>query len=304
MGAPTEPTRLDGAPSGATRAPDPRAKRKGLVIRLTVAPAVLAVVLGLLWWHEASGSSAPTDVVLALMGGAAGYEVCATLARAGRRLPVATVVVACAALAGLGLVAPHDPALRGSLRSLALAGAVVAIFAGHLRPVREGDLERLLSAFFPVVFVGYLFGLVREVGDGPLGARSLALVIVASKASDIGGWVVGKTLGRHKMLPSVSPGKTWEGTVGGLLFAAGAGAAVLAATGPLPRLATTWGEAAALGVLLGAASILAGLCHSAFKRRCAVKDSSSLLPEMGGILDMIDSLVLAAPVALLWTLFR
>lgn len=273
-----------------------------MLVRLTVAPAVLAVVVALLWWHDASGSSAPTDVVLALMGGAAAFEMCATLARAGRRLPVATVVVASAALAGLGLVAPHDAALRGTLRSLVLAAAVVAIFAGHLRTVREGDLDRLLASFLPVVFVGYLFGLVREVGDGPRGARALALVIVASKASDIGGWVVGKALGRHKMLPSVSPGKTWEGTVGGLVFSMAAGVAVLAVTGPLPGLASSSVQAAALGLLLGAASIVAGLCHSAFKRRCAVKDSSALLPEMGGILDMIDSIVLAAPVALLWTL--
>lgn len=301
----------EGAPPGTappgTAPPDGgavRAKRKGLLVRLTVAPLVLGVVLALLWWHDASGSSAPTDVVLALMGGAAAYEACATLARAGRRLPVATVVAACAALSGLGLVAPHDAALRGTLRSLVLAGAVVAIFVAHLRTVREGDLDRLLAAFFPVVFVGYCFGLVREVGDGPLGARALALVIVAAKASDIGGWIVGKTMGRHRMIPSVSPGKTWEGTVGGLLFSAGAGVAVLAATGPLPGLATSSAEAAVLGVLLGAASILAGLCHSAFKRRCAVKDSSSLLPEMGGILDMIDSIVLAAPVALLWLTAR
>lgn len=302
VGTPSAPGSPSPAGRGAPSGPDVRARRKGLLVRLTVAPAVLAVVVGLLWWHDASGSSAPTDVVLALMGGAAAYEVCATLARAGRRLPTATVVVASAALAGLGLVAPHDAALRGTLRSLVLAGAVVAIFAGHLRTVREGDLDRLLASFLPVVFVGYLFGLVREVGDGPRGARALALVIVASKASDIGGWVVGKAFGRHKMIPSVSPGKTWEGTVGGLVFSMAAGVAVLAVTGPLPGLASSSAPAAALGLLLGAASILAGLCHSAFKRRCAVKDSSALLPEMGGILDMIDSIVLAAPAALLWTL--
>src|SRR6185503_19571760 len=99
-------------------------------------------------------------------------------------------------------------------------------FVGHLRAVRPGDLDRLTASLLPIVFVGYLFGLLREIGDGPLVARSLALVIVASKASDIGGWVVGKTLGRHRMIPSVSPGKTWEGTVGGVAFSVAAAVAV------------------------------------------------------------------------------
>lgn len=283
------------------------ARRKGLLVRLTVAPAILAVVGGLLWLHDRLGRSWPTDVVLALLAGGAAWEVAQTLARAGRALRrggVATVVVACAALAGVGLVAPDDAAARGTLRSLVLSGAVVAIFVGHLRTAGPGDLDRLLAAFFPVVFVGYLFGLLREVGDGALGARTLAVVIVASKASDIGGWVVGKAIGRHRMLPSVSPGKTWEGTAGGLVFSVGTAIGLLAWLGPLPALAAGAAEAGVLGLLLGAASILAGLCHSAFKRRCAVKDSSSLLPEMGGIVDMIDSIVLAAPVALLWVTLR
>jgi phosphatidate cytidylyltransferase len=132
----------------------------------------------------------------------------------------------------------------------------------------------------------------------------MALVVVASKASDIGGWIVGKSIGRHKMIPSVSPGKTWEGTVGGLLFSVGAAVAIVALTGALPRLAANSKEAALLGLVLGVASTVAGVVQSALKRRCAVKDSSALLPEMGGILDMIDSLLLAAPVAWLWTLLH
>lgn len=291
-------------PSEGGPGPGAHGTRKGLVVRLTVAPLVLAVVCGLLYAHDRLGRPWPTDVVLALLGAGAAAEACLTLARAGRPVPVLAVAAACAALAGLGLLAPDDAALRGTLRSLVLAGAVTALFVGHLRPVREGDLDRLLASWFPVVFVGYLFGLLREVGDGPLGARQLAVVVVASKASDIGGWVVGKTLGRHKMIPSVSPGKTWEGTVGGLLFSVGAAVGLVALLGPLPALATSPVEAGVLGALLGAASILAGLCHSAFKRRCAVKDSSSLLPEMGGVLDMVDSMLLAAPVALAWVALR
>jgi phosphatidate cytidylyltransferase len=281
------------------------AKKKGLLVRLTVAPAVLAAVLGLLVWADRSGSSAPTDIVLTLMAAGAAFEVVAMLRKGGRGPRFLVPVVASAALAGLGLLWPHDAVMRGAARSLVFAAAVLAVFVEHLRAPREGDLERLLGAFLPIVFVGYLFGLLREAsGDLGDGARRLALIVVASKASDIGGWMVGKSIGRHKMIPSVSPGKTWEGTIGGLVFSMGAAALVLALTGPLPHLATSAVEAAILGLVLGAASIVAGLAHSALKRRVGVKDSSALLPEMGGVLDMIDSLILAAPAAWLWTLLR
>jgi phosphatidate cytidylyltransferase len=285
-------------------ADDDRARRNGLLVRLTVAPAILVALCALLWWHDATGTSAPTDAVLALLAAGAAYEMGATLARAGRPVPLPLVVLACAALGALGLLHPDDPAARGVARSLVLAGAAIAAFAGHLRAVRPGDLDRLTASLLPVVFVGYLFSLLREVGDGPLGARQLALVMVASKASDIGGWVVGKTMGRHKMIPSVSPGKTWEGTAGGIALSVAAAVGLHAAIGPLPALAVSPGEAAVLGGLLGLASVVAGLAHSAFKRRCAVKDSSALLPEMGGLLDMIDSFLFAAPVAWAWFLLR
>ena len=274
------------------------AKRKGLIVRLTVAPLLLAAILGLLAWHASTGVSIGTDVVLVLFSAGAAYEVAAMTAKANRPAHVAIVVVASGALAGLGLLAPHSPELRGNLRSMILVAATLAILVRHLRTPREGDLDRILSSFLPIVFVGYLFGLLRELGDGADGARRIAFVVVASKASDIGGWIVGKTLGRHKMCPHVSPGKTWEGTIGGLLFSAGAALLMRAAVGT-PGLSVSGAVGTAgLGVLLGAASITAGLCHSALKRRCGVKDSSTLLPEMGGVLDMVDSLLFAAPVAL------
>ena len=278
------------------------ARRKGLLVRLTVAPLVLAGVLAVLWWHDRSGSSVPTDVVLLLFGAGAAYEVVAMAARAGAAGSVPVAVGFAAALSGIGLVSQTDPAVRGAARALLLAAAVLAAFVPHLRAPREGDLGRLLATLFPVVYVGFLFGMLREVGDGPDGARRMAFVVVVSKASDIGGWAVGKAIGRHRMIPSVSPGKTWEGTAGGLLFSMGAAVGLRALLGSSAALSADTARAAGLGLLLGAASITAGLTHSALKRRCGVKDSSALLPEMGGLLDMVDSILLAAPVAWLWAL--
>jgi phosphatidate cytidylyltransferase len=271
---------------------------------MIAAPLILATACAILLWHDRTGTSAPTDVVMALLAAGAAYEVAAMAAKAGRPASLAVAIPFAAALAGVGLLAPHDAGLRGAVRALLLAGAVVAAFLPHLRAPRPGDLDRLLATLLPVVYVGFLLGLLREVGDGPLGARRLVTVIVASKASDIGGWVVGKSIGRHKLIPSVSPGKTWEGAFGGLAFSVGAAVGLTALLGPFPGLAAGPVEAAALGAVLGAVSILAGLTHSALKRRCGVKDSSALLPEMGGVLDMVDSLLLAGPAAWLWMLLH
>jgi phosphatidate cytidylyltransferase len=287
-----------------TTSPDPAARRRGFLVRLTVAPLILAVVVGILLWHDRTGTSTPTDVAIALFAAGAAFEVASMTAKAGRPAHAGISIAFAAALAGVGLFAPHDPATRGAVRALLLAGAALAAFLPHLRPAKPGDLDRILATLFPVVYVGFLFGLLREVGDGPDGARRLVTVVVASKASDIGGWAVGKSIGRHKMIPSVSPGKTWEGTFGGLAFSVGAAVGLVALLGPFEGLAEGPLDAAALGAVVGAASILAGLTHSALKRRCGVKDSSALLPEMGGVLDMVDSLLLAGPAAWLWMLLR
>ncbi len=120
--------------------------------------------------------------------------------------------------------------------------------------------------------------------------------------SDAGGWLVGTTIGRHRMAPSVSPGKTWEGTLGGLAFAAATAAGWVALLGPVPGLAWGRGRPRHFGLVVGIASVLAGLTNSALKRRCGVKHSSAFLPGIGGVLDIVDSLLLAGPAAWLWSL--
>ena len=111
-------------------------------------------------------------------------------------------------------------------------------------------------------------------------------------ANDTGAFVVGKPLGKHKLWPAVSPGKSWEGTVGGVVASA-------LVAGLSLGLEWAW-----LGGLMGALSTAGDLTQSAWKRRRNMKDSGSLLPGHGGIMDRFDGFLFAAPVyAILWCIF-
>jgi phosphatidate cytidylyltransferase len=116
----------------------------------------------------------------------------------------------------------------------------------------------------------------------------LLLIWVADSAA----FFVGRRFGRHKLAARVSPGKTWEGVVGGLGGVAILASGVTVAVGNLPMAPATL---VALSVLVGAASVVGDLVESLFKRRAGVKDSGTLIPGHGGVLDRIDSLTAAGP---------
>ncbi len=127
-------------------------------------------------------------------------------------------------------------------------------------------------------------------------------------AADIGAYFVGRAFGRHKLAPRVSPGKSWEGAFGGLAFVLGC-ALVVALAGRSPSILPGWlaqqvGTPAMLGwmVLIVALSIVGDLFESLLKRRRGVKDSGSIFPGHGGILDRIDALVPTVPACLLLTI--
>jgi len=124
------------------------------------------------------------------------------------------------------------------------------------------------------------------------------------KFTDIGAFFGGKALGRRKLIPWLSPGKTWEGLFFGLLTAAAVGAAMSPAIGPRTGYILPWWKGAIFGAILGGIGQLGDLLESLMKRDAEVKDSGSLVPGFGGVLDIIDSPLLAAPFAyLLFSLF-
>jgi phosphatidate cytidylyltransferase len=268
-------------------------------IRLVVAPLLVAGLLGVLWVHHATGSPLVTDLLLLGLGAGAAWEMSRLLAASGRPVDVPVAVLASGLLAGLGLLAPAAPSLRMDLRAGLVIAALVALLLRRLCDVRPEAVQRIAHSLLPVLYVGLLLSFTREAAGEPASAGLLAWVVLTSKASDVGGWVVGKPFGRHKMIPSVSPGKSWEGLAGGLACSA---LVALLLPGPLGIEPAGWTapRRVLFGLAIGQASVLAGVTWSGWKRRLGAKDSSRLLPEMGGVLDLVDSLLLAGPAAWLW----
>ena len=146
------------------------------------------------------------------------------------------------------------------------------------------------------VYIGFLLGhglAMRDLsgGDGDLGRAWLLFTLLVVFACDTGAFAVGRLAGRRRMAPRISPNKTWEGSVGG--FAASVGAALL--VGMVFDLSVTLWQQALIGAVASVASQAGDLFESAVKRGANVKDSGSIMPGHGGILDRMDSILFALP---------
>ncbi len=146
-----------------------------------------------------------------------------------------------------------------------------------------------------VVDAAWLSGLAEALAVGwspqPRGLAWLLIVILATWLGDTGAYVVGRTWGRHRLIPRVSPNKTWEGAAGGLAGAALAGGIGVALFG----LEVPLTAGLIVGGLLGAVGQIGDLTESYLKRQAGVKDSGSIIPGHGGMLDRIDALLFALP---------
>jgi len=171
---------------------------------------------------------------------------------------------------------------------------VIPIGAMVARPDPDAMLDAITGTIVPVALVGV--GLAHCVAlravPGENGSDLLLLALVCVTFSDTGAYYVGSAFGRHPLAPAISPKKTWEGVAGG--WAGSLFGAALAHFWFFQRLSVV--HAAVLGTLLCAAGIAGDLAESLLKRAAGTKDSSSLLPGHGGVLDRVDSLMVAAPV--------
>ena len=164
-----------------------------------------------------------------------------------------------------------------------------------------GTMATIAGTVLAIAYVGLLGSFMIQMRwlEGPYhGLIPLAFLLTTAKGADVGAYTMGRIAGRHKLWPRLSPNKTVEGAVGGLIFAVG-GALLIAALARFLLKAHTlsWGQAVAFGLVVGAAAQLGDLMESMIKRDCARKDASAAVPGFGGVLDVLDSLLFAGPVA-------
>ena len=134
--------------------------------------------------------------------------------------------------------------------------------------------------------------------DPLVGRANIGFLVVVVWASDIGAYIAGRAIGGPRLAPAISPGKTWSGAVGGLAAAAAVGAAAPAILGHAPSL---W-HPALLAIVIGVVGQAGDLFESLVKRHFGVKDSGSIIPGHGGLLDRLDAVLTAAPAAALLAL--
>jgi phosphatidate cytidylyltransferase len=162
-------------------------------------------------------------------------------------------------------------------------------------------MARIAGTMLAVAYVGLLgsFTIQMRWFEGPHhGLMAVVFLIATAKGADTGAYAFGRLAGRHKLWPSLSPKKTIEGAVGGLVCAVAAALIVeaisrFAVDGPI----LDWSVAVQYGLVVGAVAQLGDLMESMIKRDCERKDASTAVPGFGGVLDVIDSLMFAGPVA-------
>lgn len=190
---------------------------------------------------------------------------------------------------------------RGS--GAVLAAAVLLPLVWMLFRQRDlgGGLVGWALSVAGALYVGWPMGhflSLRAVPGGsesspvPEGAIWVALVLAGTWACDTGAYFVGRRWGCHKLYSRISPGKTWEGTIGGLALSA-----IIVPLVGRPMLALPWAHAVALGMVIGVAAILGDLVESMMKRATDAKDTGRLIPGHGGLLDRLDSLIFAVVAA-------
>jgi phosphatidate cytidylyltransferase len=166
----------------------------------------------------------------------------------------------------------------------------------------QDAIVRMAGTLLATLYLGGLgwFLMAIRVKHSPhfIGSTSLVLMIlIVVKATDIGAYFGGRALGRHKLIPWLSPGKTWEGLLCGVIFSGIIGA--IFSPHFLHHMPTVWWKGFIISAVLGAIGQVGDLLESMMKRDAEVKDSGKIIPGFGGVLDVIDSPLLAAPFAYL-----
>ncbi|MEJ2288052.1 MAG: phosphatidate cytidylyltransferase [Deinococcales bacterium] len=265
-----------------------------------IASAFAAFLAALLVFWVGLPLLAPAYLVLSII---ALQEFTAMVALRGIRLRKRSLWVAAVLTLPASLPASYPGmqplALGVSWRELLLGLFALYLIGVEIAAPRRDSLNTIVYSLFAYLYIPWLFGYVltlRYTPDGVLGLWYLTLPMLAIVASDVGAYAIGSWLGRRKLAPLISPNKTVEGSLGGLILSV---LVVAAATFLLERLAhlhVDLYDGLLFSLLVGSAAQLGDLFESLVKRWVGVKDAGIFLPGQGGVLDRIDSTLVAVPV--------
>lgn len=214
----------------------------------------------------------------------------ASIERAFSQLSPSELLAAMGVMAiAIGADGPDEHWTVASAFIASMGLAFVYIIAMRKLDNELGEWATIVTTLAYVGILGSYFVLLRGLDED---GTWVFWAVLATWGADTCAYAVGKQFGRHKMAPSISPGKTWEGTAGGL---AGGFAIVVALGLALPDLPVSTVEAIILGLLLPGVAVIADLGESCLKRGAGVKDTSVLIPGHGGFLDRLDSLLFTVP---------
>ncbi len=252
---------------------------RNLLLRVASAVVGLPLLGGLVFWREPLGFG-----IFALVVVAVGLSEYFGMLLAGRGAGERALLVAIGTTFSAAIYFLPALAFPWFLAATVLGAVVTLVRADEVKAATA----RLTTVGFGFLYVG---GLVVTLPlmhrDLPEGSRWVAFAIAVTFANDTGAYITGRALGRHKLAPIISPGKTVEGAVGGLV--ASLVVAFVARATFLPALTSF--DAAAIGVAAGLLGPCGDLTESMIKRASGAKDSGRLIPGHGGILDRIDALM-------------
>ena len=290
--------------------------------RLILGPVLIAVLLLVAWLDQRlegapiaeslrplflGRATVPPGLLIFFLAAALCFVAVRELATImlAKGLPASKRIMTSAALLGLLVSCVVPSATPGHVGALAVSSAAILVLLSSLlfhsrnRSV-EGAVAAAGAELLAFVYLGLMFGFVLAIRrEHPVWV--LLWIILVTKSCDIGAYFTGKSIGRHKLIPWLSPGKTWEGLAGGVLLAAAVGAGgawVLRESFGVAGIPLWSGLAA--GAVFGVTGQLGDLIESLFKRDAGIKDAGAVLPGFGGVLDVLDSPLLVAPVAYWW----
>ena len=279
-------------------------ERRGLsnlAQRILFALAAIPVVIGAVWYGDWALAS-----VLAIASALAAWEFYRIAERLGTR-PMARVGIAIAAALPLGIHARYlGLPVNAVLSPTVAAVLVVVLFSATIfaRGVSGRPLESVSLTLFGILYTGGLLSFGYALRYHPYaigrvaGTALLVLALALVWISDTAAYVVGRSMGKRKLMPSVSPGKTIAGAVGALATSALASWALIEfVLVPQAQLGLRAAHAVLFGIAISTVVQLGDLAESLIKRQAGVKDSSQIIPGHGGVLDRIDGMLFALPIA-------